>query len=225
MRLLRQADEPLTGAHLPCRLACVSQSRRWCRSTVSRQFPESWTRVLPSLSHITLSAIPGLYRVYRSPNLTSFLPFNVPLNQGPFPPPALPGFLSATGLSAALARPACPSPDARLVRTPQTTRRGLPVLLRLSSCMRAGVTTPAEAQGACFALFPWSWQPSSYYRRVGFGIGTFEACPAFTHVAAHMLAESLSDPLHRRLHLLRHLHDCFVCCRLKRKLPGETCTH
>ena len=167
------------------------------------------TRVLPSLSHITLSAIPGLYRVYRSPNLTSFLPFNVPLNQGPFPPPALPGFLSATSLSVTLARPACPSPDAgwSVRRRP---RGGLPVLLRLSSCMRAAATTPAEAQGACFALFPWNWQPSPFYRRVGFRIGTFEACQAFAHVAAHMLAESLSDPLHRRLQPLRHLHGCFV---------------
>ncbi len=31
------------------------------------------------------------------------------LNQGPFPPPALPGFVSTTGLSATPSRPACPS--------------------------------------------------------------------------------------------------------------------
>ena len=32
-------------------------------------------------------------------------------------------------------------------------------------------------------------QPSPYYRRVGFRITRFEACAAFTHVAARMFAE------------------------------------
>ena len=99
------------------------------------------------------------------------------------------------------------------------------MLLRPSSCMRAGATTPAEAQGACFALFPWSWQPSPIDGRVGFRIVLFEACSAFTRVAARILAESLNDPLHRRLQLLRYLHSCFDCCRLKRKLPGGIRTH
>ena len=65
-------------------------------------------------------------------------------NQGPFPPPALPGFLSTMGLSA----------------TPPT---GLPVLRSSPSSMRAAATTkrarvasgiPAESVGARGARFP-----------------------------------------------------------------------
>ena len=36
---------------------------------------------------------------------------------------------------------------------------------------------------------PDRWQPSLYNRRVGFRVTRFEACSAFTRVAAHMLAE------------------------------------
>ena len=36
---------------------------------------------------------------------------------------------------------------------------------------------------------PDRWQPSPYSRRVGFRVTRFEACSAFTRVAAHMLAE------------------------------------
>ena len=34
-----------------------------------------------------------------------------------------------------------------------------------------------------------------------------------------------SDPLHRRLQLLRHLHNCSDCFRLERELPGGIRTH
>src|SRR5580704_15063842 len=62
-------------------------------------------------------------------------------------------------------------------------------------------------------------------RRVGLHIVLFEACAAFTRVAARTLAPSpICDQLHRRLQPFRHLHDCSGCFRLERS-PGGTCTH
>ena len=62
-------------------------------------------------------------------------------------------------------------------------------------------------------------------RRVGLHIVLFEACSAFTRVAARTLAPSpICDLLHRRLQPFRHLHDCSGCFRLERS-PGGTCTH
>ena len=61
--------------------------------------------------------------------------------------------------------------------------------------------------------------------RVGLHIVLFEACSAFTRVAARTLARSpIRDPLYRRLQPFRHLHDCSGCFRLERS-PGGTCTH
>ena len=54
--------------------------------------------------------------------------------------------------------------------------------------MRAAATTPVEPDGARVARFPRGWQPSPIGRRVGFHIGCFEACSAFTCVAARMVA-------------------------------------
>lgn len=56
--------------------------------------------------------------------------------------------------------------------------------------------------------------------QVGPHITLFEACSAFTHVAACILAKSPSDPLHRRLQPLRYLHDCSGCFRREQKSPG-----
>src|SRR5580698_8621880 len=53
--------------------------------------------------------------------------------------------------------------------------------------------------------------------RVGLHIVLFEACSAFTRVAARTLAPSpICDLLHRRLQPFRHLHDCSGCFRLER---------
>ena len=61
--------------------------------------------------------------------------------------------------------------------------------------------------------------------RVGLHIVLFEACSAFTHVAARTLAPSpICDQLHRRLQPFRHLHDCSGCFRLERS-PGGARTH
>ena len=61
--------------------------------------------------------------------------------------------------------------------------------------------------------------------RVGLHIVLFEACSAFTRVAARTLAPSpIRDALHRRLQPFRHLHDCSGCFRLERS-PGGARTH
>jgi len=54
-------------------------------------------------------------------------------------------------------------------------------------------------------------------RRVGLHIVLFEACSAFTRVAACTLARPpIRGPLYRRLQPFRHLHDCSGCFRRER---------
>ena len=53
-------------------------------------------------------------------------------------------------------------------------------------------------------------------RRVGLHIDIFEACSAFTRVAACTLAQSPIVTANRRLQPFRHLHDCSDCFRLER---------
>jgi hypothetical protein len=58
---------------------------------------------------------------------------------------------------------------------------------------------------------------SSDGSQVGLRNVVFEACSAFTHVAACTLALSpIRDTLHRRLQSLRCLHNCCGCFRLER---------
>src|SRR5262252_6001454 len=59
-------------------------------------------------------------------------------------------------------------------------------------------------------------RPSPITRWVGSCINRFEACSAFTHVMACTLAESPSDPLHRKLRPLRSLCSRFGCYRVER---------
>jgi hypothetical protein len=65
-----------------------------------------------------------------------------------------------------------------------------------------------------------------YGSRVGPRIDLFEACSAFTRVAACTLALSpyFVTRFTRRLQPFRCLHDCSGCFRLER-LPGGACTH
>jgi hypothetical protein len=49
----------------------------------------------------------------------------------------------------------------------------------------------------------------------------FEACSAFTHVTACLLAESPCDPFHRKLRRFRHLHRRSDCFRLERLAAGR----
>ena len=103
-----------------------------------------------------------------------------------------------------------------------TARWGLPCCPS-SRCVRAVVTTPVEPLGACRSL-PQRWQLSLYKRQVSFHIDRFEACSTFTRVAARTLAESPSDPFHRRLQPGRYLPDCSDCYRPERPLPEGTFT-
>src|SRR5262252_5171830 len=52
--------------------------------------------------------------------------------------------------------------------------------------------------------------------RVGLHIDLFEACSAFTRVAACTLAQSPIVTANRRLQPSRYLHDCSDCFRLER---------
>ena len=73
-------------------------------------------------------------------------------------------------------------------------RRGFPCCccLPLHACRRQ---YPGGTGRCSRRSLPDRCQPSPYYRRVGFRIARFEACSAFTHVAACVLAESPSgDP-------------------------------
>ena len=107
-------------------------------------------------------------RPLRSTGITRF-----PHYYGPLRHPIPPG-LSLTGV--------------QLGFTP-AHRMGLPVLRRLSLCTHAVATTPAGPLDGVARLVQ-RYQPSPNYRRVGSCIRTFEACSAFTHVTACVLAKS-----------------------------------
>ena len=101
---------------------------------------------------------------------------------------------------------------------------GLPVLRTLSLCTCCR-HYPGAALGVLFAHSPSRISLPRKGRRVGLRIVLFEACSAFTRVAACTLAPSpIRDALLRRLQPLRYLHSCSGCFRLER-LPGGTCTH
>ena len=78
-----------------------------------------------------------------------------------------------------------------------------------------------DGRCSCRSL-PNRWQPSPLLRRVGFRITRFEACSAFTRVAARMVTEPPRAALCRRsasddvvASIIRS--DCY---RLERQLPG-----
>ena len=87
-------------------------------------------------------------------------PFPLPasvLNQGPFPPPALPGFSSTTGLSATPGRPDHLSRASGW--SSLTTPRGFPCCVRFP-CVHAAATTPAQRLAALPCSSIQSYQPS-----------------------------------------------------------------
>ena len=156
------------------------------------------SRAQPSLSRVTPSAVSEHYsELIGYPISCPFLRPASVLNQGPFPPPALPGFPGTTNLSATPKRPACPSRVSGLVILHHA--KGLPVLraFPLCTCCRH---YPGTGTGGTALLIPTS--PISLPRiggRVGLCNVFFEDCSAFTHVTACTLAKSLNDPLHQRL--------------------------
>src|ERR1700730_18469206 len=75
---------------------------------------------------------------------------------------------------------------------------------------------PGRLNGACSLVYLHCQRPSLCNSEVGSCNCFFEACSAFTHVTACTLAESPSDPLHRKLRQLRCLRCRFDCYRVER---------
>src|ERR1035437_939279 len=75
---------------------------------------------------------------------------------------------------------------------------------------------PGRFHGACSLVYLHRLRPSLLKSQVGSCNCFFGACSAFTHVMACTLAESLNDPLHRKLRQLRCLRCRFGCYRVER---------
>jgi hypothetical protein len=77
---------------------------------------------------------------------------------------------------------------------------------------------PGRFDGACPLVYlPSTLRPSLCNSQVGCSCNCFfGACSAFTHVRACTLAESPSDPLHRKLRQLRCLRCRYDCYRVER---------
>jgi len=102
----------------------------------------------------------------------------------------------------------------------------LPVLRRLSLYTHAVATTPAGALDGVAHLVQQS-QPSPFYRRVCSCISTFEACSAFTHVTACVLAKS--PEVTRFIEVLQRKSlpspPASIATGWSDQLPGGTFTH
>jgi hypothetical protein len=146
-------------------------------------------------------------------------------DQGPFAPPALPGLLTTTALSATPPGPVPSLARHRLAgHTPQPPR-GASRVTPIPLYMHAVALTPAEPSGARVVRFPnGGGLPQN-------AAGSAPASPfsrpaqRSLHVMACMLARSLKDPLHWKLRLLRYLHNRSNCYRPERQLPGGSRTH
>jgi hypothetical protein len=75
---------------------------------------------------------------------------------------------------------------------------------------------PGRSDAACPLVPLHRQRPSLCNSQVGSCNCCFGACSAFTHVMACTLAESPSDPLHRKLRQLRCLCRRFDCYRVER---------
>jgi hypothetical protein len=114
--------------------------------------------------------------------------YSPPVRQGPFPPPALPGFIGTTSPSAICLGRLRPS---RASRCGRPAVRSAPLQTSLvahkSSCARVVTTTPAEQSGAYPARLPdHSGLPQTLWR-VGFRGDLFGACTVFTSVTTRTL--------------------------------------
>src|SRR5207342_527878 len=75
---------------------------------------------------------------------------------------------------------------------------------------------PGRSDGACSLVHLHHQRPSLCNSQVGSCNYFFGACSAFTHVMACTLAESPSDPFHRKLRQLRCLRCRLDCYRVER---------
>jgi hypothetical protein len=87
--------------------------------------------------------------------------------------------------------------------------------------MHAIAITPAKPLGAPIAHFPNDTSLPQIGGWVGFRITLFEACSAFTHVMACILAKSPEVTLYTEgFNRLVTEAGCPDCYRLERQLPG-----
>ena len=157
------------------------------RTTTTRHHTERGTATTAHNARLRNNALHKAFTHRQSP-LRSLPPAPVP-DQGPFAPPALPGFITTTGLSATPPSPALSSRTTGLPDTLPGLPTGLPVLRRSPVCMHAIATTEqaraasgslAGPLGARVVRLPQRRRPSPNSRRVGSCITLFEACSAFT---------------------------------------------
>ena len=119
------------------------------------------------------SGIPAHLRGTRpSATPASLLPFAIASTRGPFPPPALLGFLGTADLSATL--PGQPDPRGLSVGACHATGRASRVASNplFHTCHRQ---YPGGTGRCSRRSFPDRWQPSPFQRRVGFRSARFEA--------------------------------------------------
>ncbi len=121
--------------------------------------------------------------------------------------------VSTTGLSATLTGPACPSRESGWrVHATDRASRVASVSLWHTCCRQY----PGGDARCSRRSLPGRWLPSPKQRRVGLRIILFEACSAFTRVAACVLAE---PPIRRPV-----TSECFSPCRYLhdplRRLPA-----
>jgi len=110
------------------------------------------------------------------------------LNQGSFPPPALPDFVSTTSLSATPPCPVCPSPASGW-----SSARPHDWASRVARAFLVYVLSPLPRRSdwdLASLFLPSPISLPRYGCRVGLRIVLFEACSAFTHVTARTLALS-----------------------------------
>ena len=156
-----------------------------------------------------------------SPSLLAALP----LNQGPFPPPALPGFFGSTGLSAIPHSPASPSRVAGWLGSRPTSVRDFPCCHR-APCANMPSPMPRRTRAVLASLssramsaFP-VLKPGRHSHHMVSGL----ARCSFALRPARSLTPSFRSLLRQGLRTLRCLCARLDCYRLERKLPGGTCT-
>ena len=155
------------------------------------------------------------------PNLPSFTTSHIDLNEGSFPPPALPGFLSTTSPTDSPPRPVWPS-QASGWSLAQDHAMGSPVLPQFSLCTcrrhypggAAGCLSLPSPAVAAFPVKSSGQPPHCYFRGL---------LSVYSSYSPHTRGVT-NDPFHRRLQTGRRLPACSDCYRLERPLPGGTCT-
>jgi len=185
------ADASAEGVTAECAISAPS-SMTLCRHYRRRPLPAGGFLELRFESSLRFHMVCSSQLLKKTPELRRVAPISTPsllrasaLNQGSFPPPALPGFSGTTSLSATPRRPTYPSPEFGW-SSPTTPRAS-----RVACAFLVYVLSPLPRHSHwrhCFA------HPSSRVSlprigcRVGPRIVLFEACSAFTRVTACTLA-------------------------------------